>query len=887
MKEVSYSQMSLVQIGTDTEEKKDININKDNGRVFNYTLNERRAKAKLLRGAKNDENLYAEVKPGCVNLRFNGGVYFELVLPLLQIWHKKCNETVQINDTKIKILEVDSGVENTGKTVDTKLAVLANGTRFVLHAYNSTQNLMVQGKNYEDFALNCLQPFFMEKIENAKERIRKVNNDIKKAFGPRSQIEEDSEKTFSCPQCEIKTKTNSNLKVHIKSCHSKPAIYSPNNNKIIKISEETDQLDHDVSGLKMIEMVYEDDTVSGEKEPNLEEVVTEPSVRVDVEEEPAPIYVNTITETEIICCLCKFTCKNIDSLRVHIENVHTTYESEPAPKAADLEQLITSEGTEICIKCPHCDFLDTEESMERHISNEHGYLAICDECGKTFEDTKTCEAHIESEHSIPQGCDECGLLWVNSEDLKEHKNKYHSKNDVTTYHCEKCDLMFDTQIGLKAHISKHHARLNVVCDLCDHQSTMYTDILKHKVAVHDEDKPNTIEPFELFLNVLAAQQDAIFEILRRFDTDSNTVLKDIASKTDGMFKEVNVLRDNIKEVRKDINKIDDKIKTTEHVNNVQPNPNREKKILFVGDSLSRKMNLSVIKNVTNHEVKRVEAFIVDKNDKKAKYPEKNFIDTVSTELESDQFSTLILQGGTNEITNLDVSGYDAIRRIEVLKDEVRESSEKLFKLAENSLAKNASLDKVIIMKRMFRCDTPENDPAQLRFKLSEYGNRVLDDMWLSKGCPKNIIIVRQDLDCYGDLRLQRFGSPSSPGYDGIHMKGDMAVQHYTGSLIQCLVQVMPECYPTGVTSDNNRRKHGPSPHYNQPRYIPRQPAVQPQPQPQHVHRPGRVSYPHQYQHQYQHRAHTSPATGANSTPLGGQWQYNIRTQNRFSQLSGN
>ena len=183
MKEVCYSQMSLVQLGTDINEKD------NNGRVFNYTLNQRKAKAKLLKGAKKDKNLYAEVKPGCVNLRFDDGAYFELVLPLLQEWHKKCNETVQVNDTEIKILEVDPGVENTGKTVDTKLAVLANNSRFVLHAYNSTQNLMVQGKNYEDFALNCLQPFFMEKIELSKERIMKINDDVKKAFGPRNVIE--------------------------------------------------------------------------------------------------------------------------------------------------------------------------------------------------------------------------------------------------------------------------------------------------------------------------------------------------------------------------------------------------------------------------------------------------------------------------------------------------------------------------------------------------------------------------------------------------------------------------------------------------------------------------------------------------------------------------
>ena len=136
-----------------------------------------------------------------------------------------------------------------------------------------------------------------------------------------------------------------------------------------------------------------------------------------------------------------------------------------------------------------------------------------------------------------------------------------------------------------------------------------------------------MEPFELFLNVLAAQQDAIFEILRKFDTGSGSAIKDIASKADEIFKEVNVLRDNIKEVKKDINRMDDKIKTNETVKNVQTIANKKKKILFVGDSLSRKMNMSVIKNVTNHEVKRVEAFIVDKKDKKAKFPEKNFVDT--------------------------------------------------------------------------------------------------------------------------------------------------------------------------------------------------------------------------------------------------------------------
>ena len=245
MKEVCNSQMSLVQVKRDALGTNDLN----GGRAFNYTLNQKKAKAKLLKGAKKDKNLNVEVRDGCVNLRFDDGSYFELVLPLLQEWHMKCNETVKINDTEVKILEVDAGIENTGKTVDTKLAVLVNGSRLVLHAYNSTQNLMVQGKNYENFGLKCLQPFFVEKIELTKNRIIKVNNDVKEAFGPRNGLRAKPEMPFSCPQCDVKAKTNGDLKVHMKSCHTKPGINSPNKNKVMKISDE-----HCDDDLKMIEM---------------------------------------------------------------------------------------------------------------------------------------------------------------------------------------------------------------------------------------------------------------------------------------------------------------------------------------------------------------------------------------------------------------------------------------------------------------------------------------------------------------------------------------------------------------------------------------------------------------------------------------------------------
>ena len=83
---------------------------------------------------------------------------------------------------------------------------------------------------------------------------------------------------------------------------------------------------------------------------------------------------------------------------------------------------------------------------------------------------------------------------------------------------------------------------------------------------------------------------------------------------------------------------------------------QKKKLLFVGDSLSRNLNISVIKNVTDMDVKRAEAFAVAKDDPKARFPDKNFTEIVPKELEKDNYSVMVLQGGTNEVTNLDVSG---------------------------------------------------------------------------------------------------------------------------------------------------------------------------------------------------------------------------------------
>ena len=80
--------------------------------MFNYYLNNKRAKAKLLTAAKKEKNLDIDIKPGFVNLRFNNGSYHEVILPCPREGNHKVDQVIKIDDTEPKIIEVGEGKES-------------------------------------------------------------------------------------------------------------------------------------------------------------------------------------------------------------------------------------------------------------------------------------------------------------------------------------------------------------------------------------------------------------------------------------------------------------------------------------------------------------------------------------------------------------------------------------------------------------------------------------------------------------------------------------------------------------------------------------------------------------------------------------------------------
>ena len=161
---------------------------KRNTRTFSYDLNEKKARVKLLKGAKRAKNLDVEVKSTCVNMRFSDGAYHEVVLPFLREWHGLVDKPFKMMGADINIAESDAGVDKSEKHMDTKLVVFVNDERIVLHAYNGTQNLMVQGKNFANFVGKYPQPYFSKQIVESQDLIRRFNSNVQDMLGKKNTI---------------------------------------------------------------------------------------------------------------------------------------------------------------------------------------------------------------------------------------------------------------------------------------------------------------------------------------------------------------------------------------------------------------------------------------------------------------------------------------------------------------------------------------------------------------------------------------------------------------------------------------------------------------------------------------------------------------------------
>ena len=71
----------------------------------------------------------------------------------MKLWQSQNKKHFKYDDTNISVNEFEERLEGNNKHHDTKAVFLSDNLnhRIVVHSYNSTQNLKVEGNGYLDF----------------------------------------------------------------------------------------------------------------------------------------------------------------------------------------------------------------------------------------------------------------------------------------------------------------------------------------------------------------------------------------------------------------------------------------------------------------------------------------------------------------------------------------------------------------------------------------------------------------------------------------------------------------------------------------------------------------------------------------------------------------
>ena len=145
-----------------------------------------------------------------------------------------------------------------GKHFDTKIVFHANNERIVMHGYNSTCNLKVEGTTYLSFIENYLTPLFDKAVATNKDKIIDSDNIIIKSLGASNKVRASrsvksirssiNQAHIICKKCDCTFNSSTHFRKHKHSEHIKslnlsvqsiPAIlHSTRNNSFSQIMVE-------------------------------------------------------------------------------------------------------------------------------------------------------------------------------------------------------------------------------------------------------------------------------------------------------------------------------------------------------------------------------------------------------------------------------------------------------------------------------------------------------------------------------------------------------------------------------------------------------------------------------------------------------------------------
>ena len=195
-----------------------------------------------------------------------------------------------------------------------------------------------------------------------------------------------------------------------------------------------------------------------------------------------------------------------------------------------------------------------------------------------------------------------------------------------------------------------------------------------------------------------------------------------------------------------------------------------KQILYVGDSVGHTANLKFIESSMRCQLESLRAYssVMDQN---ARWPSKNFNDVVTNHLRGQkEFNVVVMSAPTVDISNLNLEKLSRSQ----CEERAIKSSQNMISLAEEILANNRTLEKVILMDHHARFD------CIIKKRLALLANDKLIKVWACSPFKDRIHVGHHNFDSSDTTYNERYRNKNR--YDGVHLYGKRGVFVYTKSV---------------------------------------------------------------------------------------------------------
>ena len=206
------------------------------------------------------------------------------------------------------------------------------------------------------------------------------------------------------------------------------------------------------------------------------------------------------------CKICGKLSVSIQSLRVHIGNIHIKKPSKCEKcgkvfnRKHEWNKHVALHGDDD-LKCDYCDMSFVKnDQLDHHIYTTHkGYKEedpryVCATCKKAFTQCNELKTHIRRVHEgvkreKKHQCEICGMKYHHLSNLTQHVQRDHEKMNMRTNICDTCGNGFTTLAALKAHIRVIHDGIkDYSCDQCGRLFAKCADLKAHFTAHHANER---------------------------------------------------------------------------------------------------------------------------------------------------------------------------------------------------------------------------------------------------------------------------------------------------------------------------------------------------------------------------------------------------------------